>query len=116
MALNDWTKRFLKNPVGVAWEKSISPPHGYQMVMKPSVGLYYGVGKSSPIEMGDKYTKLFNSKYQKAVETANGEYAHAKVEVPTGMMSLEAATGLNNGGLTFNIDQIDGEKLLAEII
>jgi hypothetical protein len=116
MALNDWTNRFLKNPVKVAWEKSISPPHGYQMVMKPGYGLYYGVGTSSPIEMGDRYAKLFNSKYEKAVEAAKGEYAHAKVEVPTGMMSLEPATGLNNGGLTFNIEQIDGAKLLEEII
>lgn len=114
--LNEWTAKFLKDPLGVARQRSISPPHGYQFVMKPGVGLYYGVGPSHSIDLSDKYARFFAPKYQGAVSAANGEYRQANVEVPTGMLSFEPATGLNQGGLTFNIDQIDRAALMQELI
>lgn len=116
MPLNQWTQDFLKDPLGVARKKSISPPHGYQSRMIEGRGLTYGVGKSQPIDIGGRNANLFQEKYRGKVEAVNGEYRSAKVEVPIGMLSFDIATGLNAGGLTFNIDQRDASSVMDELI
>jgi len=115
MPLNEWTEKFLKDPLGVARTKSISPPHGYQSTMLEGRGLYYGVGRSQAIDIGGRNTNLFQEKYRDKVGLVNGEYRHAKVEVPIGMLKFEIATGLNSGGLTFNIEQRDASSVMAEL-
>ena len=131
MPLNDWTRTFLSDPLGLLRQVSISPPDGFVAKQRlvdrgqgalPAILYDAGMSAASSIKMDGAFLGLFDARHRRAVAATADKFKAAEVNVPVGMMKLEMdSVGSKDirhqlaSALTFKVDLASQDEMRDEM-